>query len=68
MDGFRAYTRYMHVGIQFAAVIGAMVALGYWADSRFGTGPLFILLGLALGFGIAFYNLYREVYGEKRGE
>jgi F0F1-type ATP synthase assembly protein I len=24
--------------------------LGYWADSHFGTGPIFLLVGLVLGF------------------
>jgi F0F1-type ATP synthase assembly protein I len=34
------------------AVLSIPVAggLGYWADSHFGTAPLFLLVGLVLGF------------------
>jgi F0F1-type ATP synthase assembly protein I len=48
-------------GIQFAVALVLSVILGSWLDKRYGTGPLFILLGLAVGGGGGFYSLYRKV-------
>lgn len=59
--------RYSHLGIQFSLTILIFVLAGHWGDDELGTRPLLILLGLALGFGAAFYLLYREVYRNKRG-
>lgn len=64
---FRVYARQMHLGIQFILTIGLLLFIGYWVDGKLGTRPWVMLTGLGLGFGVAFYNLYREVYGEKRG-
>jgi F0F1-type ATP synthase assembly protein I len=62
---WRGTLRHMHLGIQFAVTVAILVFLGYWADGKLGTRPWMILLGLGLGFGAAFYNLYREVYGRR---
>jgi ATP synthase protein I len=48
-------------GLQFAAALILSIILGSWLDKRYGTGPLFILLGLAVGGGGGFYSLYRRV-------
>jgi hypothetical protein len=32
---------------------------GIWLDSRFGTGPLFVLLGIGAGLAIAGFGMYR---------
>jgi F0F1-type ATP synthase assembly protein I len=34
---------------------------GYWLDGRLGTGPVFLLLGGALGVGAALYYFFRTV-------
>ena len=55
-------------GLQFAGIgwfIASAIVLGtlggVWLDGRFGTAPLFILLGLALGLGTGFYGIYRMI-------
>lgn len=61
------YARYFNLPIQFSATIGVFVLAGWWADGEFGTKPWLMVTGLALGFGAGFYNLIREVYGDKKG-
>jgi F0F1-type ATP synthase assembly protein I len=34
---------------------------GWWIDRRLGTFPVFMLLGIFLGIGIGFYNLWSEL-------
>lgn len=57
------YLRYSSAGIQFAMAVGLFTWGGVWLDGRLGTGALFTLLGLALGFGGGLRALYIEVYG-----
>ena len=65
---WRSALRHSHLGIQFGLTILIFVLAGYWADGKLGSQPWLVLVGLGVGFGAAFYNLYREVYGEKKGE
>jgi F0F1-type ATP synthase assembly protein I len=37
-------------------------ALGLYADSYFNSSPLFILIGLALGLIVGFYELAKSVF------
>jgi F0F1-type ATP synthase assembly protein I len=41
----------------FAILIGA--GLGYLADDRFGTSPLYLFVGIAIGFGAFVLRLVR---------
>ncbi|MBX3465799.1 MAG: AtpZ/AtpI family protein [Planctomycetes bacterium] len=59
--------RFSHLGIQFVMVFGLFVALGFMADERLGTLPLLTVLGVMVGFGLAFYQLYVAVYGVRGG-
>jgi F0F1-type ATP synthase assembly protein I len=43
------------------------VLLGYWADSRWGTGPWLLIVGGALGFVLLMFNVIR-LSQPKRGE
>lgn len=58
------YLRFVHVGFEFAVAVALFAGGGYWLDRRLGTGWIFTLLGLALGFAGAFRVLYKEVYGD----
>ena len=49
------------VGLQFAVAIVLFVLLGQWADRQFGTRPVFLLTGVFIGGGGAFYSLYRRI-------
>lgn len=58
------YLRYSHVGLQFFIAVALFTGGGIWLDRRLGTGVLFTLLGLALGFAGGFYRLYRDLFPE----
>lgn len=59
--------RWSAVGIQ----IGVSVALGafggMWLDDRFGTDPLFVLLGIFLGLTAVFIDIYRLMKKTQNG-
>ena len=56
------------IGLQFAVSIVLFVFAGQWLDRRFGTGPLFLILGAFSGAGGSFYSMYRKLMasGDKR--
>jgi F0F1-type ATP synthase assembly protein I len=45
----RALSDYLGIGVQIAASFALFVFLGYWADSKLGTSPLFLLAGVLVG-------------------
>ncbi len=56
-------TGYAIVGAGFAlaASILFFAWLGNLADKKFGTAPLFLLLGLGLGLGAGFYGFWLKI-------
>lgn len=65
----RKYLRFAGVGVQFALTILLLTLLGIWLDGRLGTGLLFTLMLLALGFVGATWSLVQQVLGpDKRGK
>lgn len=56
MDG--EYARYVGLGFTFVFLIGLFTAGGYGLDRLFGTLPLFLLLGMVVGFAGALYYLF----------
>lgn len=56
-----ASSGYAAAGLQFAVVLIAFALGGDWLDHRFGTGPLFLLLGVFGGGAAAFYGMYRKL-------
>lgn len=48
-------------GISMILVLLLGVYGGHWLDQRFGTSPVFLLLGIFLGVGAGFYNLWSEL-------
>ena len=55
-------------GIQFAVTLVLFIFLGSWLDKRYGTSPLFILIGVLVGGGGSFYSLYRKVTSAQRAD
>ena len=49
------------LGIQFAAAIIIFLYAGQWVDNRIGTNGLFTIVGVFIGAGAAFYNMYRKI-------
>lgn len=58
--------QYAGLGLQFVVAILAFLYLGNWIDGRLGTGPLFLILGVFVGAGTAFYSIYRKVMAEPK--
>lgn len=56
------------VGFQLAIAIILFLYIGKWADSRLGTDPLFLIIGVFLGAGLGFYNLYRKVSAAQKAD
>jgi F0F1-type ATP synthase assembly protein I len=48
-ESVRALSDYFGLGLQIAASFAFFVFLGYWADSKLGTSPLFFLVGVLFG-------------------
>lgn len=55
------FARYAGLGFQFAFTLVAFGALGWWLDSRLGTGPWLLVVGIFLGAAAAFLALLRAV-------
>ena len=50
LDAQRGYARFATLGLQFAATLALFIWLGWWVDETFQTSPIFLLLGVLLGF------------------
>lgn len=48
----------LNLGWVFVATMALTVFGGLWLDRRFGTAPIFILLGVIVGFVITGYSFY----------
>ena len=60
--------QYAGLGLQFAASILLFLYVGQWLDRRFGTAPVFLLLGVFLGAGGSFYSMYRKLMAAQERE
>lgn len=54
------------VGLQFAAALILFLYVGQWIDRKVGTSGVFALLGVFIGGGAAFWNLYRKIVAAQR--
>jgi len=62
----RELAPYLGIGSSLAVTILLGVGAGYWLDGRFGTQPLFLLLGGVIGLGLALYQFFKTVAEPKR--
>ncbi len=60
------YLRYSHLGLQLLVSFCIFTGLGYWLDRKLGTLPLFMLVGLAVGFAGGTYAVYRDLFPPTR--
>jgi ATP synthase protein I len=59
MRRWQAALRFIGVGWYVGLSILGGVLAGLWLDNRFGTKPLFVIIGLILGLAVAVYGVYR---------
>jgi F0F1-type ATP synthase assembly protein I len=60
-SAWAASGKFAGLGLQLAGSIGLFLWLGWLADHRLGTTPLFTILGAFVGAGGGFYSLYRQL-------
>jgi len=60
------YARFIGLGFTFILTLGVLAAVGFFADRLLGTLPLFLLVGLGIGFAGGLYYVYRAL--EKMGD
>jgi F0F1-type ATP synthase assembly protein I len=61
MDKWGPAARLLGVGFYICACIIGGILGGLWLDKRFDTEPIFLLVGLALGLGVAFWGVYQMI-------
>ena len=52
---------FLGMGLTVAACVGLGVGLGLWVDSELHTGPVFLLVGLALGVVTAAASVVKQI-------
>lgn len=60
-DTGQGYARFFGLGFAFIAVLGVLTAAGFFLDKLLGTLPLFLLLGLVIGFAGGLYYVYQAL-------
>jgi F0F1-type ATP synthase assembly protein I len=64
----RIFGKYAGIGLQFAGSIVLFLYVGRWVDSRLGSDPWGLILGVFLGAGAAFFSMYRRLMADLRRE
>ena len=49
------------IGFYIAACILIGILAGLWLDNKFNTNPIFIILGLVLGLGVAVFGVNQMI-------
>ncbi|MCP5024318.1 MAG: AtpZ/AtpI family protein [bacterium] len=63
----RDYSRYGSVGVQFGAVLVLSAFAGHWLDTRLGSSPIFLVLGVLVGFGGGLTSLVLKIPLSSKG-
>ena len=53
------FTRFLGIGFVLLLILSVIAAIGFFVDNLLGTLPLFLLVGLGIGFAGGLYYLYR---------
>lgn len=56
-----SYARFIGLGFTLIVIFALPTVVGFFVDKLLGTLPLFLLLGLALGFIGGLYYVYRAL-------
>jgi ATP synthase protein I len=57
-DAGGSYARFIGIGFAFILLLGILATGGFFMDRLLGTLPLFLLLGLGIGFAGGLYYVY----------
>jgi ATP synthase protein I len=60
-DAGGGYARFFSLGFALLAIIGGPTVAGFFVDRWLGTLPLFMLVGLVLGFVASLFYVYRAI-------
>jgi ATP synthase protein I len=52
------YARFIILGFTFVLILGILTVAGFFVDRLLGTLPLFLLVGLGIGFAGGLYYMY----------
>lgn len=63
--GPAAYAGY---GLQFVVALLVFLYLGQWVDKKLDTAPIFLIIGVFVGAGGAFYSMYRSLTAAQKRE
>ena len=58
--------RFAGLGTQFAATLGVFGALGWWLDTKLGSSPWLLLVGVFSGFGLGLYSMIQKLSPRSR--
>jgi F0F1-type ATP synthase assembly protein I len=58
--------KYAGLGLQFALSIVLFLYVGQWVDKKLGLDGPFLLIGVFVGAGAAFYSMYRLLMADQR--
>jgi len=64
----KEFGRLSGIGMQFALTIVVMAFVGHWLDQRLGTLPLFLILGVLLGFIGGTISMIKRVSPTQRSQ
>ena len=56
-----SYARFFGLGFTFIAILAVLAVTGLFVDRWLGTLPLFLLVGVAVGFAVGLYYVYRAL-------
>jgi len=54
------------MGVQFLVAILLCLFAGRWLDTRLGTSPFLLILGVFLGAGASMFAMYRKVFPSEK--